>query len=172
MRSLQQGLGKRSPLFFDVNAGVSFNPSPYTAINKTPVTGNPFLTSSAAAPIDNTPAAFFTSSVNNPNIDNNVSLKPWTADDSANAWAGLGAFGTDGNTSLSFGTDGNIDFSGKPLNVYQQANKQNAETEKLVIEHDKQIKKANAEKWEKLFAMFTELIQRGAKAFSGSGTAA
>jgi hypothetical protein len=176
MRSLQQGLGKRSPLFFDVNAGVSFNPSPYTAINKTPVTENPVLTSSAAAPIDNKPADFFTSSVNNPNtaysFDNNVSLKPWTADDSANAWAGLGAFGTDGNTSLRFGTDGNIDFSGKPLNVYEEANKQNAETEKRIAELNAKQQEANAEKWEKLFAMFTELIQRGAKAFSGSGTAA
>jgi hypothetical protein len=137
MRSLQHGLGKRNPLF-DVNAGVSFNPSPYTAIdfNKTPVTapitGNPFLTSSVAAPIDNKPADLFTSSVNNPNtaysFDNSVSsLKS----DSANSsWAAFGA------EPLSFGADGNIKFdsSDKPLNVYEEANKQNAETEKRIAE--------------------------------------
>jgi hypothetical protein len=33
MRSLQHDLGKRSPLFFDFNAGVSFNPSAYTALD-------------------------------------------------------------------------------------------------------------------------------------------
>ena len=131
----------RSPLFFNVNAGVIFNPIDYTALdfNKTPVTApiteNPFSTSSVAAPIDNTPAAFFTSSVNNPNtaypFDNNVSLKPWTPADSANTWAGLGAFGTDGNTSLIFGTDGNIKFnsSEKPLNVYEKTEEQNRKTE-------------------------------------------
>jgi hypothetical protein len=174
MRSLQHDLGKRSPLFFDFNAGVSFNPSAYTALdfNKTPVTAPITLTSSAAAPIDNTPAAFFTSSVNNPNtaysFDNNVSLKPWTADDSANSsWAAFGA------EPLSFGTDGNIKFdsSDKPLNVYEEANKQNAETEKRIAELNAKQQEANAKNTQSLLAMFAQLIQMGTKAFSGSGTA-
>jgi hypothetical protein len=181
MRSLQHDLGKRSPLFFDFNAGVSFNPSAYTALdfNKIPVTEPITLTSSAAAPIDNTPAAFFTSSVNNPNtaysFDNNVSLKPWTADDSANSsWAGLGAFGTDGNTSLSFGTDGNIKFDlSDTSNVYKEANKQNAETEKRIAELNAKQQEANAKNTQSLLAMFAQLIQMGAKmaASSDSGAA-
>jgi hypothetical protein len=125
MRSLQHGLGKRSPLFFSFTGGVNFNPSAYTALdfNKTSVTAPITLTSSAAAPIDNTPAAFFTSSVNNPNtaysFGNNVSPKPW--DDSANAWATSGAF--TGKT-LICGTDGNI--LGKPKSVYDQVSERNA----------------------------------------------
>jgi hypothetical protein len=140
MRSLQQGLGKRNLLLINFDPGASLNLGAYKAFdfNNTPVTAliteNPFLTSSVDVPIDNKPADLFTSSVNNPNtaysFDNNVSLKPWTADDSANAWAGLGAFGTNGN----------IDFSGKPLNVYEKNNKEGVEITKLVIEHDKQIK--------------------------------
>ena len=168
MRSLQHGLGKRSPLFFNFNAGVSFNKTPFTAPITEPITENPFLTSSVAVPIDNTPADLFTSSVNNPNtaysFDNSVSLKPWTADDSANAWAGLGAFGTDGNIKFN--------SSDKPLNVYEEANKQNAETEKRTAELNAKQQEANAKNTEKLLAMFTQLIQMGAKAFSGSGTAA
>jgi hypothetical protein len=153
---------------------VSFNPSAYTALdfNKTPVTAPITLTSSAAAPIDNTPAAFFTSSINNPNtaysFDNNVSLKPWTADDSANSsWAAFGA------EPLSFGADGNIKFdsSDKPLNVYEEANKQNAETEKRIAELNAKQQEANAKNTQSLLAMFAQLIQMGTKAFSGSGTA-
>jgi hypothetical protein len=155
---------------------VSFNPSAYTALdfNKTPVTAPITLTSSAAAPIDNTPAAFFTSSINNPNtaysFDNNVSLKPWTADDSANSsWAAFGA------EPLSFGADGNIKFdsSDKPLNVYEEANKQNAETEKRIAELNAKQQEANAKNTQSLLAMFAQLIQMGAKmaASSDSGAA-
>lgn len=160
---------------------MSFNPSAYTALdfNKTPVTApitepiteNPFLTSSVAVPIDNTPAAFFTSSVNNPNtaysFDNNVSLKPWTADDSANSsWAAFGA------EPLSFGTDGNIKFDlSDTSNVYKEANKQNAETEKRIAELNAKQQEANAKNTQSLLAMFAQLIQMGTKAFSGSGTA-
>jgi hypothetical protein len=173
MRSLQYDLGKRSPLFFDFNAGVSFNPSAYTALdfNKTPVTApiteNPFLTSSAVAPIYNTPAADLFTTFGNSVISPNS----WTSADSANAWAGLGAFGTDANTSLSFGADGNLDLSGKPLNVYDRAREQNIEAEKRTAELNAKQQVANAENTEKLLAMFTRLIQMGAKAFSGSGTA-
>ena len=172
MRSLQYDLGKRNPLFFNFNAGVSLNnPIDYTALDfKTPVTAPITPTSSAAAPIDKTD--LFTSSVNNPNtaysFDNNVSLKPWTADDSANSsWAAFGA------EPLSFGTDGNIKFysSDKPLNVYEEANKQNAETEKRIAELNAKQQEANAKNTQSLLAMFAQLIQLGTKAFSGSGTA-
>jgi hypothetical protein len=177
MRSLQRDLGKRSPLFFNFDAGVSFNPSAYTAIdfNKTPVTFTAPVIDNLSSPVAvqvDTPAAFFTSSVNNPNtaysFDNNVSLKPWTADDSANSsWAAFGA------EPLSFGTDGNIKFdsSDKPLNVYEEANKQNAETEKRIAELNAKQQEANAKNTQSLLAMFTQLIQMGTKAFSGSDTA-
>ncbi|MFM7457286.1 MAG: hypothetical protein ACKO3R_01300 [bacterium] len=182
MRSLEHDLGKRSPLFLEFNAGVSFNPRAYTAFdfNKTPVPENLVLASPAAAPGNtpgntpgNPPEAFFTSSVNNPNTAysfyNNVSLKPWTPADSANAWAGLGA------EPLSFGTDGNIKFdssSDKPLNVYEEANRQNAETEEQIAESNAKRQEANAKNTEKLLLMLGQLFQLVAKALSDNSDTA
>jgi hypothetical protein len=117
MRSLQYDLGKRSPLFFSFTGGVNlsgFSPTVFSNPATAPVT----LTSSAAAPIDNTPAAFFTSSVNNPNtaysFDNSVSLQPLTADSANSANLAWGALGADGN------------ILGKPKSVYDQVSERNA----------------------------------------------
>jgi hypothetical protein len=167
MRSLQHGLGKRSPLFVNFNAGVSFNPSAYTALdfNKTSVTAPITLTSSAAAPIGTSPAAFFTSSGDDPNTAYSFysSLnKPWTPGSANSASAKL-AWG-------ALGADGNFDFSGK-TNPYLEANKQNIETEKRTAELNAKQQEANANNIQSLLAMFAQLIQMGTKAFSGSGTA-
>jgi hypothetical protein len=179
MRLLKHGLGKRSPLFF---AGVSFNPrSPYTAIdfNKTPVTAPITLTSSAAAPIDK--ADFFTSSVDKSNTVNNsntayslynsVSLKPWTADDSANSfWADHGA-----EEPLRFGFDGNIKQelpeTFNSSDVYKKTEEQNRKTEDKILELNAKQQEANAKNTQSMLAMFAQIIQLGVKAFSGSGTA-
>jgi|694.fasta_scaffold00007_56 hypothetical protein len=170
MRSLQHGLGKRSPLFFDFNAGVSFNPSAYTALdfNKTPVTAPITLTSSAAAPVD-TPAAYFTSSVNNPTaspFDNSVSFQPWTAD-SANS-ANL-AWGT-------FGADGNFDFSGK-TNPYWEANKQSEKAEEDLRRIQGEEAKAEAQKWAGLFEFLNKIFSTmagvmGTPSIGGTATTA
>ena len=168
MRLLKHGLGKRSPLFFNSNAGVSFNPSAYTAFNnKTPVTApvteNPVLTSSP--PIDKTD--LFTSSVNNSNtaysLYNGVSLKSGSA---TSVWTNHGA-------ELRFDAKGSIisDSSDESLNVYEKNNKEGVEITKLVIEDDKEIKKANAEKWGKLFEMLSKIAQLVPNALSGGGTA-
>ncbi len=177
MRLLKHGLGKRSPLFFNSNAGVSLNnPIDYTALdfNNTPVkeriTENPVLTSSA--PIDKTD--LFTSSVNNPNtaysFDNNVSLKPWTADDSANSsWAAFGA------EPLSFGTDGNIKQelpeTFNSSDVYKKTEEQNRKTEEDFRKLKLEEQKANAEKWGKLLAVFAQVFPVIAKMADDSGTA-
>jgi hypothetical protein len=166
MRSLQYDLGKRSPLFFSFTGGVNlsgFSPTVFSNPATAPVTENPSPTLPAAAPIGTSPAAFFTSSVNNPTaspFDNSVSFQPWTADsaNSANlAWGALGA-------------DGNFDFSGK-TNPYLEANKQNIETEKRTAELNAKQQEANAENIQSLLAMFGQLIEMGTKAFSGIGTA-
>jgi hypothetical protein len=177
MRSLQHGLGKRSPLFFDFNAGVSFNPSAYTALdfNKTPVTAPITLTSSAAAPIDNTPAAFFTSSVNNPTaypFDNSVSLQPWTADSANSAnldWVVSGA------TSLNFGTDDNT--LGKPESVYDRARKQGEKAEEDLRRIQGEAAKAEAQKWAGLFEFLNKIFSTmagamGSPSIGGTATAA
>ncbi|NBV99057.1 MAG: hypothetical protein EBR67_06040 [Proteobacteria bacterium] len=151
-----------------------FNPIDYTALdfNKTPVTAS--ITKNASSSLGITPAdrAEDVFSSVNPytaySFNNSVSLKSWTADDSANAWAGLGA-----EEPLRFGVDGNIKFnlSEKPLNVYEEANKQNAETEKRIAELNAKQQEANAKNIQSMLAMFAQIIQLGAKAFSGSGTA-
>jgi hypothetical protein len=172
MRSLQYDLGKRSPLFFSFTGGVNLSGFSPTVFASNPATAPVTLTSSAAAPIDNTPAAFFTSSVNNPtaySFDNSVSLQPWTADSANSANLAWGALGADGNTSWSFGADGNI--LGKPKSVYDQVSEQNAETEKRIAKLNAEQQKANTENIQSLLAMFAQLIQMGTKAFSGSGTA-
>ncbi|MBU6197618.1 MAG: hypothetical protein KGO93_08660 [Cyanobacteria bacterium REEB446] len=151
------------------------NPSAYTAFNKPPVTApiteNPFLTSSAA--IDKTD--LFTSSVDKSNtahsLYNGVSLKPLRPDDFANSfWADHGA-----KEPLTFGFDGNIKQelpeTFNSSDVYKKTEEQNRKTEDKILEVNAERQKANAEKWGKLFEMFTQLIQVGAKAFSGSGTA-
>lgn len=172
MRLLKHGLGKRSPLFFNFNAGVSFN-NPIDF--KTPVTAPITLTSSAAAPIDNTPAAFFTSSVNNPNtaysLYNGVSLKPLSPDDFANSfWADHGA-----KEPLTFGFDGNIKQelpeTFNSSDVYKKTEEQNRKTEEDFRKLKLEEQKANAEKWGKLFEMLSKIAQLVPKAFSGIGTA-
>ena len=159
MRSLQHGLGKRNPLLINFDPGASFNLGAYTALdNKTPVTGNPFLASPAASPIDNnTPAAYFTG--NNPKtaypFDNSVSsLKPLTPGSANSANLAWEAF-TD-NTSLSFGTDGNL-FSEGSLNPYELAAKGNQQTEaaqKAAAEKAK-LQEKNMQNWlQELFKIF------------------
>jgi hypothetical protein len=171
MRSLQHDLGKRSPLFFTFNAGGGFGFSPvFSGFNNNPVTApvtenpspSPSPTSPAAAPIDNT-AAFFTSSVNNPTAysfyNSGVSL-----DDSAKSlWAASGAF--------SIEADGKL-FSEGSLNPYTKNNEEGDKIRAEVIKLNAKQQEANAKNIQSLFEMFTKLIQVGAKAFSGSGTAA
>ncbi len=177
MRSLQYGLGKRSPLFFDFNAGLDFGFTPTFGSNKTPVTftenPSPSPTSPAAAPIGTSPAAVFTSSVNNPTaypFDNSVSLQPWTADsaNSANlAWFGSGA------KSLNFGTDDNI--LGKPESVYDRARKQGEEAERDLRRIQGEEAKAEAQKWAGLFGFLNKIFGMMAGAMGSpsiGGTAA
>jgi hypothetical protein len=161
-------------LLINFDPGASFNLGAYTAFdNKTtaPITENPVLTSSAAAPIDNTD--LFTSSVDKSNTVNNsntayslyngVSLKSGSA---TSVWTNHGA-------ELRFDAKGSIisDSSDESLNVYEKNNKEGVEITKLVIEHDKEIKKANAEKWGKLFEMLSKIAQLVPQALSGGGTA-
>jgi hypothetical protein len=181
MRSLQYGLGKRSPLFVDFNAGVSFNPSAYTALdcNKTPVAPPTTLTSSAAAPI-NTPAAFFTTG-DDPNTAYSFDSQPWKLDDPANAWAVVGAFGTDGNTSLSFGPelsfgpDGNI--LRKPESVYDRARTQGEKAEEDLRRIQGEEAKAEAQKWAGLFEFLNKIFSTmagamGSPSIGGTATTA
>ncbi|MEB3315466.1 MAG: hypothetical protein VKK32_04575 [Candidatus Melainabacteria bacterium] len=172
MRSLQHGLGKRNPLFFTFNAGVNFNPSAYMAFdNETSVTGNPFAASPAASPIDNnTPAAYFTG--NNLNtaysFDSSVSsLKPWTPNDSANAWAG---FGAEPAEPWSFGTDGNIKFNSDNLNVYEEANKRNEKTAKQIAEINAKEQEANAKNIQLILAFLQQLFAGIASVVAGVPT--
>lgn len=179
MRLLKHGLGKRSPLFFNFNAGVSLNPSAYTAFNKPPVTAPITLPSPAVAPIDKTD--LFTSSVDKSNTVNNsntayslyngVSFKPLRPDDFANSfWADHGA-----KEPLTFGFDGNIKQelpeTFNSSDVYKKTEEQNRKTEDKILELNAKQQEANAKMWEKVIAMIPQLIQVGAKAFSGSGTA-
>ena len=156
MRSLQYGLGKRSPLFVNFNAGVNlsgFSPTVFSNPATAPVT----LTSSAAAPVD-TPAAYFTSSVNNPNtaysFDSSLN-KPWTPGSANSANLAWGTF-TD-NTSLSFGTDGNL-FSEGSLNPHEMTEAGNRKTEaaaqKAAAENAK-LQEQNMQNWlQALFKIF------------------
>jgi hypothetical protein len=177
MRLLKHGLGKRSPLFFNFNAGVSFNnPIDFKTPVTAPITENASSSPSPSpgiTPADRVEDVF--SSVDPDtvySVTNSVSsLKPWTPDDSANAWAGLGAFGTDGNTSLSFGTDGNIDFSGKPSNVYEKTEEQNRKTEEAFRKLKEEEQKANAKMWEEIIKTLGKIAQLVPKEFSGIGTA-
>jgi hypothetical protein len=173
MRSLQHGLGKRSPLFFSFTGGVNlsgFSPTVFD-FNKTPVAPPTTLTSSAAAPI-NTPAAFFTTG-DDPNtaysFDNSVSLQPLTADSANLAWVGSGA------KSLNFGTDDNI--LGKPESVYDRARKQGEKAEEDLRRIQGEAAKAEAQKWTGLFEFLNKIFSTmagamGSPSIGGTATTA